>query len=107
MFIPATLELIFNVAAPTPPAMSMENSREVSAIELKKLLELNFSITAVAKHFKISRPTVYKLISKYQLEYTKGGFSNISDDNLDSILREIIQKHPNAGQVMLEVNSDV
>ena len=51
----------------------------------------------MASHYRINRPTVYKLLAEAGKVYQKR-YSELTDLQLDSVVREIKQSHPNAGE---------
>uniref|UniRef100_A0A3B3HYF1 Integrase catalytic domain-containing protein n=1 Tax=Oryzias latipes TaxID=8090 RepID=A0A3B3HYF1_ORYLA len=52
-----------------------------------------------ASILEISRPTLYKLMREYGIKHQK--FSDISDQELDEVIRAIKSNHPHVGEVML------
>jgi len=53
-----------------------------------------FSWTEIAKMLQVSRWTIYRRVRDFNIEHL-GRFSNISDDELDSLLRGYMSRHGN------------
>lgn len=69
-----------------------------TALQVKNMYELGFTVSQMASHYHISRPTVYKLLAGAGIQYSTR-YNSISDSELDSIITEIKRTHPNEGEV--------
>ena len=61
------------------------------------MFDLGFTVSQMVSHYRISRPTVYKLLAEAGIIYQER-YSELTDLQLDSVVREIKQSHPNAGE---------
>jgi DNA-binding MurR/RpiR family transcriptional regulator len=67
--------------------------KDVPKNVLQDLLDQKMSITDMAQHLKISRPTVYKLLRKHGLE---SAFKYATNDQLIQVMRIIVDECPAA-----------
>ena len=72
----------------------------ISKERLEGLLRLKVPVSLIAEDLQVSRPLVYKAIADYNLHET--GYSNISEPDIQHAVSSIKDKHPNAGEVMLQ-----
>ena len=74
-------------------------------IKLEQLIflrEIRFTWSAIAVMFGVSRRTMYNVRSKFGLiDNEFGGFSDITDEHLKSVILDIQQEMPHVGQSML------
>ena len=68
--------------------------------EIELLRNLRFSWTHIAKLLDISRSTLYRRLEEEGVSLNTA-FSNISDGDLDRIIREIKATHPNDGERLI------
>lgn len=73
---------------------------EVSRESILTLKELNYSWTKIARMLNISRHTLYRRLQEYGIE--TGTYTDLSDAELDELLKGIKSEHPNIGEVMLQ-----
>ena len=57
-------------------------------------------VSEIAYFFDVSRPAIYKAIREFQIDYSK--FSDLSDDQLQSVVTSIKEHHPRAGEVIVQ-----
>ena len=70
--------------------------------QLVFLLEIRFTWSAIAVMFGISQRTMYNIRSEFRLIDTEfAGFSDVSDEQLKSLIQDILQEMPEIGQTML------
>lgn len=70
--------------------------------QLVFLLEIRFTWSAIAVMFGISHRTMYNIRSEFGLIDTEfAGFSDVSDEQLKSLIQDILQEMPEIGQTML------
>ena len=69
----------------------------ITASQIEEMFDLGFTVAQMASHYRISRPTVYKLLAEEGKVYQER-YSEPTDLQLDSVVREIKQSHPNAGE---------
>ena len=67
--------------------------------QLESFLKLKIPIFTIANVFYVSRPTLYKAIRNFNIDYQK--FSALSDAEIRQDVEVIASKHPNAGEVMV------
>lgn len=67
--------------------------KDVPKVVLEDLLNQRMSITDMATHLKLSRPTVYKLLRKHGLE---SAFKYATNDQIVEIMRGIAEECPQA-----------
>lgn len=72
----------------------------ISKERLEGLLRLKVPVSRIAEDLQVSRPLVYKAIADYNLHETR--YSNISEPDIQHAVSSIKDKHPNAGEVMLQ-----
>ena len=68
--------------------------------EIELLRNLRFSWTHIAKLLDISRSTLYRRLEEEGISLNTA-FSNISDGDLDRVIREIKATHPNDGERLI------
>ena len=73
----------------------------ISEDHLAVLLEQHFAVSTIANMFRVSPRTIRRRILEYGLDEAQS-FSNISDDQLDTIVHHFVGTHPNSGQRSLE-----
>ena len=79
----------------------MERPAKVKCRErLEGLLRHKVPFSRIAKDLQVSRQTVYKAMTEYNLQESR--YSNISETNIRHAVPSIKRRHPNAGEVMLE-----
>lgn len=61
---------------------------------------MGFSPTTVSKMFKIGRTTLYRIMSRYNIS-SSSIYTDINDDDLDSLVSDIKQSHPHSGVSMV------
>uniref|UniRef100_A0A3P9IB54 Integrase catalytic domain-containing protein n=1 Tax=Oryzias latipes TaxID=8090 RepID=A0A3P9IB54_ORYLA len=71
----------------------------ISKEDIERLIFLGTTLSETASILEISRPTLYKLMREYGIKHQK--FSDISDQELDEVIRAIKSNHPHVGEVML------
>ena len=71
------------------------------AHEVKRLLKIGLTVTAISKKMKCHRNTVYNTMKKEGLTPTAFKYSEISNDNLTEMIRGYNRDHPNAGELAL------
>ncbi len=71
---------------------------DVSPVQVREMFDLGFTVSQMATRFNLSRPTVYKLLSEAGIEHS-ARFTGIDDTQLDRIIAEIKEAHPNAGEI--------
>ena len=69
--------------------------------DIKYLLSLGFSKCKVAEFLGISRKTLYNKIASSSAPMDFNKYSVISEPDLDAVVRQIKQEHPNDGEIML------
>ena len=69
-----------------------------TASQMKNMFELGFTVSQMASHYHISRPTVYKLLTESGVEYS-ARYKTLSGAQLDAKITEIKRTHPNVGEV--------
>ncbi|KAJ8925281.1 hypothetical protein NQ315_009109 [Exocentrus adspersus] len=75
-------------------------SVSISIDQIQFLVSEGFTGVEMAKHFSCSPSTVYKAIYKNGLKmHTK--YSNISDEDLETSIRQLNKNYPNSGSVMM------
>lgn len=73
----------------------------VSEDQLRFLKECNFKNTEIAKMLLVSPRTISRRIQTYGLE-SLCGYSNVSDDQLDTLAEDFVRNHPFSGQRSFE-----
>ena len=68
--------------------------------EIELLRNLQFSWTHIAKLLDISQSTLYRRLEEEGVSLNTA-FSNISDGDLDRVIREIKATHPNDGERLI------
>ena len=76
-------------------------SIEIDLDDIKYLLALGFSRCKVAEFLGISRKTLYNKIASSSAPMDFCKYSLISEPDLDEVVRQIKQEHPNDGEIML------
>ena len=74
---------------------------EVSMDDVKYLLSLGFSKLKVAEVLGISRKTLYNKIAAFPSPEDFSKYSDITETQLDAVVRRVKQEHPNDGEVMI------
>lgn len=74
--------------------------KTVSRDLLENLLRLKMPVSEIANFFDVSRPAIYKAIREFEIDNSK--FSDLSDDQLQSVVTSIKEHHPRAGEVMVQ-----
>lgn len=72
----------------------------ISKEPLEGLLRLNVPVSRIAEDLQVSRLRVYKAMAEYNLHETP--YSSISEPDIQHAVSSIKDKHPNAGEVMLQ-----
>lgn len=72
----------------------------ISKERLEGLLRLKVPVSRIAEDLQVSRPRVYKAMAEYNLHETR--YSSISEPDIQHAVSSIKDKHPNAGEVMLQ-----
>ena len=72
----------------------------INELELRQLLEMDFSQVEIGKLLGCSARTIRRRILDYELQYIQE-FSQMSDANLDEIVTEFVRNFPSAGQKTL------
>ena len=67
---------------------------------LECMLKLKMPISKIAEALQISRPSVYKAMVMYDLNYNR--YTYVNDDELQLTVRQIKTHHLNAGEVMVQ-----
>ena len=70
-------------------------SYDISCETLEELRAQGFSWTKIAEFLNVSRWTVYRRIEKFGLQCMRG-FSDLSDEKLDNIIKTFISAHGSA-----------
>ena len=73
---------------------------EVSMEEVEYFRSLHFSWTKIAELMNISRSTLYRRLDE-GVDHQLSTYSDISDRDLDEVIRSIKQSHPNDGERLL------
>ena len=72
----------------------------ISNERLEGLLRLKVPVSRISEDLQVSRPLVYKAIAEYNLHDTR--YSSISEPDIQRAVSSIKDKHPDAGEVMLQ-----
>lgn len=72
----------------------------ISKERLEGLLRLKVPVSRIALDLQVSRLRVYKAMAEYNLHETR--YSSISEPDIQHAVSSIKDKHPNAGEVMLQ-----
>ncbi|XP_049320851.1 uncharacterized protein LOC125781285 [Astyanax mexicanus] len=73
----------------------------VSAEQLKGLLELQLPVSCIAKHLGVSEMTVKRRMREQDLSI-KQRYSNLTDEQLDSLVRSVKARTPHVGYRMMK-----
>ena len=73
---------------------------DVSKERILSLRRLNYSWTKIARMLNISRHTLYRRLPEYGISTET--YTNISDSELDELLKDIKSEHHNIGEVILQ-----
>ncbi|XP_049319418.1 uncharacterized protein LOC111190594 [Astyanax mexicanus] len=73
----------------------------VSAEQLKGLLELQLPVSRIAKHLGVSERTVKRRMREQDLSI-KQRYSNLTDEQLDSLVRSVKARTPHVGYRMMK-----
>ena len=73
----------------------------VSREQLSKLLELGFSASAISAMFSVSVRTIRRRLTEYNLSVS-AIYTDISDDELDSVIQSLIHEFPSSGYRMMD-----
>lgn len=68
---------------------------------IKHLLELNLSVPYIARLLVVSKRTVNRRMTEFNLP-VKGLYSPMTDEELDQCVSEIISRQPNSGYHMMK-----
>ena len=74
---------------------------DVSKEQLSKLLELGFSASTISAMLSVSVRTIGRRMAEYSLSVC-ATYSDISDDELDTVIRGLIQEFPSSGYRMMD-----
>ena len=80
-------------------AASGRTKSDVNLDDVEYLSSLNLSLTKIGAMLGVSRSTIYRRMSEEGR--VLGAYSVISDESIDSIVRQIKEDHPNDGEVMV------
>ena len=72
----------------------------VSKEDILELRRLNYSWAKIACMLGVSRQTLYRRLNEYGIDTDT--YTNISESELDELLKQIKSEHPNFGEVMLQ-----
>ena len=64
------------------------------------LKSLNYSWTRIAEMLGVSRHTLYRRLQEFNIDTSK--FTDISEPELDQVVKQVRTEHPNTGEVMLQ-----
>ena len=64
------------------------------------LKSLNYSWTRITELLGVSRHTLYHQLQEFNIDTNK--FTNISEPELDQVVKQVRTEHPNTGEVMLQ-----
>ena len=64
------------------------------------LKSLNYSWTRIAEMLGVSRHTLYRRLQEFNLDTSK--FTDISEPELDQMVKQVRTEHPNTGEVILQ-----
>ncbi|KAJ7382383.1 hypothetical protein OS493_035224 [Desmophyllum pertusum] len=67
--------------------------------QLEAFLKLKIPVSKIASVLHVSRPTLYKAIRDYDIDYKR--FSNVSEAEIHQAVEVISTSHPNAGETMV------
>lgn len=76
-------------------------AKVISKERLEGLLRLKVPVSRIAADLQVSRQTVYKAMTEYNL-IQQSRYTNISETDIRHAVSSIKGRHPNAGEVMLE-----
>ena len=85
-------------------AQKTSRGRPASDVDMNALLYLKtigLPMTVIAELMGVSRQTLYNRIAQSGNAASYATFTAISHSDLDSLLAQTIQRHPNNGEVML------
>ena len=68
--------------------------------DILELRQLNFSWKKIASILGVSRQTLYRRLEEFDISTDK--FSDMSQIDLDELVRDIKKEHPHCGEVMLQ-----
>ena len=74
---------------------------EVDKDDVKYLLSLGFSKSKVAEVLEISRKTLYNKVAAFPSPEEFSKYSDITETQLDAVVRTVKQEHPNDGEIMI------
>ena len=64
--------------------------------QLEYLLDLDFSVATIARLYNVSKRTMHRRMSEYGFSISSR-YTEISDDDLDETVREVLRKFPRTG----------
>lgn len=73
---------------------------EINKEDIFELRQLNFSWTKIASILGVSRQTLYRRLEEFDISTDK--FSDLSQTDLDEVVRDTKKEHPHCGEVMLQ-----
>ena len=73
---------------------------EVTKEEILQLKHLNYSWSKIAEILDVSRQTLYRRLQEFGIDSCK--FTNISDQDLETYLKDIKASHSSCGEVMIQ-----
>ena len=73
---------------------------EVEKEDILMLKRLNYSWTRIAEILDISRTTLYRRLQEFNIDTDK--FTNIPEQELDQVIKQVRTEHPNTGEVILQ-----
>ena len=73
---------------------------QINKEDILELRQLNFSWTKIASMLGVSRQTLYRRLEEFDISTDK--FSELSQTDLDELVRDIKKEHPHCGEVLLQ-----
>ena len=73
---------------------------QINEGDILELRQLNFSWTKIASVLGVSRQTLYRRLEEFDISTDK--FSDMSQTELDEVVRDIKKEHPHCGEIMLQ-----
>ena len=73
---------------------------QINEGDILELRQLNFSWTKIASVLGVSRQTLYRRLEEFDISTDK--FSDMSQTELDEVVRNIKKEHPHCGEIMLQ-----